>query len=84
MSAGPIATQLDSLYSFMLEQLAAGNITKKPAPTIEAIGLLRELSEAWRTIGGTAIVAPAADIQTHSGAVTVPVQRTTAFSGAAA
>ena len=81
MSAGPIATQLDSLYAFMLERLAAGNITKMPAPTIEAIGLLRELSEAWQAIGGTA-TAPAPDAR--SGAISPAIRHSSAFSGAAA
>ena len=82
MSAGPIATQLDSLYTFILGRLAAGNIAKAPDPTVEAIGLLRELSEAWRTIGGIATAAPAADASATAIASSerpIPV-----FSGAAA
>ena len=82
MSAGPIATQLDSLYTFILGRLAAGNIAKAPDPTVEAIGLLRELSEAWRTIGGAATVAPAPGA--HPTSMAPAVERTPAFSGAAA
>ena len=81
LSAGPIATQLDSLYAFMLERLAAGNITKMPAPTIEAIGLLRELSEAWQAIGGTT-TAPSPNA--HPPLASPAIRHTPAFSGAAA
>lgn len=50
LSAGPIAHKLDALYDFMLQRLIAGNLAKKPAPTVEVLGLLRELHESWRTI----------------------------------
>jgi flagellar protein FliS len=52
LSTGPIAEQLDLLYDFILDRLVDGNVRKTPKPTEEAIGLLRELLEAWRTIAG--------------------------------
>jgi flagellar protein FliS len=51
-SAGPIAEQLDLLYDFILGRLVDGNMTKQARPTEEAITLLRDLLEAWRTIAG--------------------------------
>jgi flagellar protein FliS len=52
LSAGPIATQLDALYEFVLRRLAAGNMTKEPRPTEEALQVLRGLLEAWQEIAG--------------------------------
>jgi len=52
LSAGPIATQLDALYEFVLGRLAAGNMTKEPRPTEEALQVLRGLLEAWQEIAG--------------------------------
>jgi flagellar protein FliS len=57
LSAGPIALQLDALYDFILRRLVAGNLAKDPAPTIEVLGLLRELHDAWRTIGSPRPIA---------------------------
>ncbi len=50
LSAGPIAEQLDLLYDFIIGRLMAGNIGKEPGPTKEAMTLLRDLLDAWRTI----------------------------------
>ena len=50
LSAGEVATRLDSIYEFMIRRLAAGNMAKDPKPVREVIGLLRELLAAWRTI----------------------------------
>jgi flagellar protein FliS len=60
LSKGPIALQLDALYDFILKRLMAGNLAKNPGPTVEAIGLLRDLNEAWRTISSTRPVSTAA------------------------
>jgi flagellar protein FliS len=50
MSAGPIATQLDDLYEFILRRLVAGNVSKTPQPTEEALQVLRGLLEAWQEL----------------------------------
>jgi flagellar protein FliS len=50
LSAGPVAGQLDALYDFIIRRLTAGNLAKDGGPTQEAIGLLRELLEAWQQI----------------------------------
>ena len=52
-SAGPIADQLDLLYDFIISRLVDGNIAKKPQPTEQAVTLLRDLLEAWRSIAGS-------------------------------
>jgi flagellar secretion chaperone FliS len=49
-TAGPIATQLDSLYEFVLRRLAAGNLAKEPKPTEEALQVLRGLLDAWQEL----------------------------------
>jgi flagellar protein FliS len=56
LSAGPIALQLDALYDFIIRRLTAGNLAKDPVPTIEAIGILRDLHSAWRALA--AVEAP--------------------------
>ncbi len=38
LSAGDVATRLDSIYEFMIRRLAAGNLAKDPKPTREVIG----------------------------------------------
>jgi flagellar secretion chaperone FliS len=50
LSAGPIAVQLDELYDFVLRRLAAGNASKQPKPTEEALQVLRGLLEAWQEL----------------------------------
>jgi flagellar secretion chaperone FliS len=50
LSAGPIATQLDQLYTFILERLVGGNVAKDPQPTREALQVLRDLLPAWQGI----------------------------------
>jgi flagellar protein FliS len=49
-SAGPIALQLDDLYDFVMRRLYAGNMTKDPRPTEEALQVLRGLLEAWQEL----------------------------------
>ena len=49
-SAGPIAVQLDELYDFVLRRLVAGNVSKEPRPTEEALQVLRGLLEAWQEL----------------------------------
>jgi flagellar protein FliS len=61
-SAGPIAVQLGQLYDFVLDRLTAGNLTKDPRPTQEAIQVLRGLLEAWQEIAA----APVSDSATGS------------------
>ena len=50
LSAGPIAIQLDDLYDFVLRRLSAGNVSKEPGPTEEALKVLRGLLEAWQEL----------------------------------
>ena len=50
LSAGPIATQLNDLYDFVLRRLEKGNLTKDPKPTEEALQVLRGLLEAWQDL----------------------------------
>ena len=50
LSAGPIAVQLDELYDFVLRRLTAGNVSKEPKPTEEALQVLRGLLEAWQEL----------------------------------
>lgn len=56
-SAGPIADQLDLLYDFIISRLVDGNIAKTPQPTEQAVTLLRDLLEAWRSIAGSPATA---------------------------
>lgn len=53
LSAGEVATRLDSVYDFMIRRLVAGNVAKDPAPTREVVALLRELLTAWRAVADT-------------------------------
>lgn len=57
LSSGPIATQLDGVYTFILGRLVAGNLAQATQPTTEALVLLRELLGAWQDVAR----------QTHSG-----------------
>ncbi len=50
LSAGAVAANLDSLYDYVLRRLVAGNIAKEPGPTEEALSILRDLLEAWKSI----------------------------------
>jgi flagellar protein FliS len=74
-SAGQIATQLDSLYEFVLRRLMEGNLAKKPKPTEEAIQVLRGLLEAWEQLAAQsssadaiAVAAPRVPIAAAGGA----------------
>ncbi len=50
LRAGPIAAQLDAIYDFILRRLVEGNLRGDPRPTEEAIGLLRDLLDAWTEV----------------------------------
>jgi flagellar protein FliS len=50
LSAGPIAVQLDQLYGFVMDRLVAGNVSKEPRPTEEALQVLRGLLDAWQEL----------------------------------
>lgn len=60
LSAGPIAVQLDALYEFVLRRLVAGNLGKDPKPTEEAVGVLRQLLDAWEAVAQQQAGAPQA------------------------
>lgn len=47
---GEIATNLDSLYSYMTKRLLVGDIRKDETAYDEAIRILSELNEAWHSI----------------------------------
>lgn len=47
MDAGQIATNLRSLYAYMLERLIEGNVKKDATAFEEVADLLRELLPAW-------------------------------------
>jgi flagellar protein FliS len=51
--AGELAVNLDSLYDYMQRQLIEANVRSDPAIIDEIAGLLREIKEAWDTIGET-------------------------------
>ncbi len=51
---GEIATNLASLYGFVLDRLATANIEDREPPLDEAVKTLRELREAWAQIAATA------------------------------
>jgi flagellar protein FliS len=83
LSAGPIAVQLDQLYDFVLSRLSAGNMTKDPRPTEEALQVLRGLLEAWQDLAsGSSPADPslAAATATPYGAA-LPQQRALAGVG---
>ena len=48
---GEIATNLQSLYAFMFNQLIQANVEKKSEPAIEVLELLKDLKAAWTQIG---------------------------------
>jgi flagellar protein FliS len=50
LAAGPMAVQLDQLYDFVLRRLVAGNVSKEPGPTEDALKVLRGLLEAWQEL----------------------------------
>jgi len=58
LAAGPIARQLDELYTFVLGRLVEGNIGKTPRPTEEALEVLRGLLDAWQEVSRTPASAP--------------------------
>ncbi len=55
--AGPIASQLDAIYDFVLRRLVDGNLRGDPRPTEEALGLLRDLLEAWTEVAARQVAA---------------------------
>jgi flagellar protein FliS len=56
LSVGPLATQLDQLYAFVLRRLADGNLTSDPGPTEEALSVLRGLLGTWQEIARTPVM----------------------------
>lgn len=48
---GEIATNLQSLYAFMFNQLIQANVEKNPEPAIGVLELLKDLKAAWTQIG---------------------------------
>ncbi len=47
---GEIARNLSALYTYIDQQLVEANVRKSPEPARAALGLLRELLEAWATV----------------------------------
>ena len=53
-NGGAIARNLRSLYAYILKQLVEANLYDDPARIDEALGMLRELREAWAQVDRTA------------------------------
>ena len=51
-AGGEIATNLRKLYLFMNRQLIEANTQRDPKLIREVIGLLEELNQGWKAIGG--------------------------------
>ncbi len=49
---GDIATNLRSLYCFMIRRLSEANIKKDPRLIQDVISLLEELNQGWKAIAG--------------------------------
>ncbi|MCQ1058298.1 flagellar export chaperone FliS [Photobacterium sp. DNB23_23_1] len=47
---GDIATNLDSLYDFMMRHVIEGNSNNQPEKFTEVVDLLREIKSAWEQI----------------------------------
>jgi flagellar protein FliS len=47
---GEVATNLQRVYTFMLQQLVEANLNDKIAPIDEVLGMLRELRESWADV----------------------------------
>ena len=47
---GDIATNLDSLYDFMMRHVIEGSSNNKPENLTEVVDLLREIKSAWEQI----------------------------------
>lgn len=47
---GEIATNLDALYDFMIQQIYLANQENKPEPIDDVIDMLREIKSAWEQI----------------------------------
>ena len=47
---GEIATNLDSLYDFMMRHVIDGSTNNKPENLAEVVDLLREIKSAWEQI----------------------------------
>ncbi len=47
---GEVATNLQRVYAYMLQQLVDANLYDKPAPIEEVLAMLRDLRESWATI----------------------------------
>lgn len=56
LSAGPLASQLDQLYAFVLRRLADGNLRGDPGPTEEALSILRGLLGTWQEIARVPVI----------------------------
>ena len=67
---GEIAKNLQSLYSYMFNQLVESNVRKDPKPAESVLKLLRELREAWVHIGKKQ--PPAASVPARPGAMPAP------------
>lgn len=48
---GELASNLDSLYQYMVSRLLEANMKNEAAPLDEVVGLLRNLKSGWDAIG---------------------------------
>lgn len=50
---GELADNLDQLYEYVIMQLLKANMNNEPELIDEAYGLLDQLADAWKQVGGT-------------------------------
>lgn len=71
-AGGTIAANLDSLYEYMCHRLLLANLKNQPEALDEVHGLLKDLKQAWESIGSTsadtatAAVPPATSAETQT------------------
>ncbi len=66
-AGGKLAEKLYALYEYMCHRLLLANLNNQPEMLDEVINLLRELNDAWRSIG-QAVPADATQVQ-HAASV---------------
>ncbi len=56
-AGGPLAVQLDAIYTYLLDRLIAANVGKDPAPAQEVAKHLRELLPAWKAAAAASVAS---------------------------
>lgn len=57
-AGGNIAGNLDALYEYMCTRLVQANLKNQPEMLDEIHGLLKDLKQAWESIGGVPVASP--------------------------